>query len=97
MLKISYSDKQEVSFEFKQLSGAGGYEPGELIVHSTGTVEQGDVDRIFALLEDIDPWSNAVPPIFGMSVCKDGTQTVLEFRKSDAYRVVQRHNCDLAV
>lgn len=96
MLRISHSDGQEVSYEFKKLSGASGFEPGDLIVHSTGTVEKEDADRIFALLEAINIWSDAVPPILDIDArCFDGTQTVLEFRKGNDYKVIQRHNCDL--
>ncbi len=98
MLRLSYDDKRNVSFEFKLLSGAGGYEPGDLIVHLTGTVNEGDASRVFTTLEAIDPWSDATLPVLNdlEHMCADGTQTVLEFRRANAYKVVMRHECALA-
>ncbi len=95
MLRISYSDKQEVSFEFKMLSRVGSGYPGDLIVHTTGTVDEGDAERIFALLEAIAPWSDTATPV-DRGLCYDGTMTLLEFRKGDAYHLIDRHECDLA-
>ncbi len=95
MLRITYSDQLEVSFEFKKLSGTGSSFPGELVEYSTGAVDEDDADRVFTLLEVIAPWKEAEIPV-ARGFCYDGTQTVIEFRKGDAYRVIERHECDLA-
>ncbi len=95
MLRIWFSDEGEVPFEFKKLSGAGGYVPGDLIVHKTGTTNKSEAAKIFELLDEITPWDDDVASFVRRGYCKDGARFIFEFREGDAYKAIQRHECDL--
>lgn len=97
MIRLSLNVGEENSLTFKRLSGLGGYEPGILSSKTSGIVGQTDGDKITALIEAIDPWGSATPTIVKEPevICTDGTQTVLEFSTTGAYKVVSRHNCEM--
>ena len=95
MLRIWFSDEREVLFEFKKLNGAGGYVPGDLIVHRTGTASKSEADKIFELLDEIAPWDDNVASNVRRGYCKDGVRFIYEFRRGHAYKAIQRHGCGL--
>lgn len=56
MVKQEYGEGTGPTYAFKPLSGAGGYEPGELIWEVGGDVPVADLQPVLALSEAINPW-----------------------------------------
>ncbi len=97
MVKLEYGEDTGPTYAFKRLSGAGGYEPGELVSEVVGDVPAADLQPVLALVDAINPWADTTvsridPP---EKFCADGTQIVFEFRSETAYKVVSRHECEL--
>lgn len=87
----------KLSYTFKQLDGAGGYDPGQLILEDRGLVPSGSALEIAALIEQIDAFSfNTSTNVINPSrICFDGTQVVFEFRRGTQYKAISRHECEL--
>lgn len=97
MVKLEYGEDTGPTYAFKRLSGAGGYEPGELVSEVVGDVPVADLQPVLALIDAINPWADTTvskidPP---KMLCFDGTRVVFEFRSETAYKVVSRHECEL--
>ena len=71
----------------KELSGAGGYKPGRLLVDRTRTLSQGEWDEFTRLLEQTCYWEL---PTWDGRLGTDGTQWVLEGVRAGRYHVVTR-------
>lgn len=94
---VSSNDDGEMSFTFKQLDGAGGYDPGELSFEFSGPVTQAATKEADSLIGQIDPWaaSTVTQVLNPERICLDGTQVVFEFRRGSDYKVISRHECEL--
>ena len=71
----------------KTASGAGGYQPGELVLNRTVEVSESEVQHFQNLLAAIDFWKTQ--PHSDRNGC-DGAQWILEGKVSDRYRVIDR-------
>lgn len=78
----------------KQLNGAGGYDPGVLVVNRTIEIGAEDWDRFLRLLVEADYWRR---PTADRSVDGlDGARWVLEAVKDGRYHIVDRWSPDQA-
>ena len=97
MVRVAFLSRGRVKYEFKSLSGAGGYDPGQVNYRNKGNLSPEVTAELSALIEKIAPFTGKTstkqdnPEYF----CTDGTQIVLEFASKGAYQVVSRHECDL--
>jgi len=80
------SDGQFVNV--KQLSGAGGYEPGELSTNETRPLTNDEWDGFIRLLNQTCYWR--LPATDDNFEGNDGAQWILEGRKEGRYHVVDR-------
>jgi hypothetical protein len=71
----------------KEMSGAGGYEPGKLIVNQTLKIAKGEWDEFRRLLEQTCYWEL---PTEDERAGFDGAQWILEGVKGGRYHVVDR-------
>jgi len=70
----------------KQLSGAGGYEPGKLVRDTTIELSAEQVAQVKDLIDQSGYWSMGADSSFG----DDGSQWILEVVSNGRYRVVDR-------
>jgi hypothetical protein len=73
----------------KMADGAGGYQPGKVIVDSTFPLKPDEVQRILSLLNKMDFWHTPTELADGPGGC-DGSQWILEGRDKSTYHVVDR-------
>ena len=73
----------------KQLDGAGGYEPGRLVVNRTVPLGPAEWRRMHVLLDSAGLWSPA-PPREDASPGLDGARWILEGVRGSEYRAVDR-------
>lgn len=71
----------------KQLSGAGGYDPGNLVIDIHVTLSAQEWDRFMDLLDATNFW---LLPTTGGEIGFDGTQTIVEAVKEGRYHVIDR-------
>ena len=79
-------DGDHYTLHGKQLSGAGGYEPGELLRDTTIRVTNQQITSIRALVDNTRFWSMGEERSLG----HDGAQWVLEVVSTGRYHVVDR-------
>lgn len=72
---------------WKQCSGAGGYDPGKLMIDKYKVVDKATWDEFQTLLGQIDFWNVKTNET---SNGTDGAQWILEGRKGDQYHVIDR-------
>lgn len=73
----------------KETSGAGGYEPGQLVLDQTRKLERGEWDAFVHRLDDMCYWNLPTnDPDFGGP---DGAQWILEGVRGDRYHMVDRY------
>ncbi|HEY0728033.1 MAG TPA: hypothetical protein VGD38_08205 [Pyrinomonadaceae bacterium] len=73
---------------FKETNGAGGYEPGDLVVDQTRKLERGEWDAFVQRLDDMCYWNLPTnDPEFGGL---DGAEWILEGVRGDRYHMVDR-------
>lgn len=97
MVRVAFLSGGRVKYEFKSLSGAGGYDPGQVNYRKKGNLSPEAAAELNALIEKIAPFTGKTSteqdsPEY---ICTDGTQIVLEFASKGAYQVISRHECDL--
>lgn len=83
----------QVTLHARQLDGAGGYEPGQLVVNRSIQLGAGEWERLRVLLDSAAFWSPATPteqPTDGL----DGARWVLEGTRGNRYRAVDRWSPD---
>ena len=73
---------------FKELSGAGGYEPEHIVVNQTRTLEPGEWDAFVQRLDDMCYWN--LPTTDPEGAGFDGAQWILEGVRGDRYHMVDR-------
>jgi len=71
----------------KQLSGAGGYEPGKLVINRTRFLTKGEWDEFIRLLEEASYWKL---PTEDSVIGNDGARWVLEGVRENRYHIVDR-------
>jgi hypothetical protein len=71
----------------KEMSGAGGYEPGKLLIDRTRRLSQGEWDEFTRLLGQTCFWEL---PTADESLGNDGAQWILEGVRAGRYHVVDR-------
>jgi hypothetical protein len=72
---------------FKELDGAGGYEPGNLMTNRTRRLTADEWDKFITLLQKASYWQL---PTEGDAGGKDGARWILEGKKEEQYRIVDR-------
>ncbi len=73
---------------WKQTSGAGGYDPGELIVNSSKQLTKEQWDKFISLLQSADFWNMTTKSKDDMG--NDGSQWIIEGMTNGKYHVVDR-------
>lgn len=73
---------------FKQMSGAGGYEPGHIVVNQTRKLERAEWDAFVNRLDDMCYWNLPTTDPEGSSF--DGARWILEGVRGDRYHIVDR-------
>jgi len=83
-------DKQAdlYSVSWKLCDGAGGYEPGQLVVDKTKTIDKNTWDKFLGLLSKADYWNLKTNEVEILGT--DGSQWILEGADIDNYHVVDR-------
>jgi len=82
---------EERNMVFKELDGAGGYEPGKLIVNQTQQIAVKEWDEFISLLQRASYWR--LPAEKKESGC-DGAEWILEGKKGERYHLVDRWSPD---
>jgi hypothetical protein len=82
-----WSTGGEQFMTLKEMSGAGGYEPGKLLVNHTRKISKDEWDEFTRLLEQTCYWE--LPTRDGI-LGNDGAQWILEGVRSGRYHVVDR-------
>jgi hypothetical protein len=78
---------EERNMVFKELDGAGGYDPGKLIANQTRQLGADEWDKFIDLLQQASYWR--LPTDSKDGGC-DGAQWVLEGKKDNQYHIVDR-------
>jgi hypothetical protein len=78
---------EERNMVFKELDGAGGYEPGKLIANRSRRLTTDEWDKFIKLLQRASYWRL---PAESKNGGKDGAQWILEGKKDEQYHVVDR-------
>lgn len=78
----------EVYISVKEMSGAGGYEPGKVILTEQRKISQGEWDAFMRLLENSCYWD--LPTQNPDDAGFDGAQWVLEGVRESRYHIVDR-------
>ena len=78
---------EERNIVFKELSGAGGYEPGKLITNQTQQLSADEWDMFIKLLQEASYWRL---PTESKDLALDGAQWILEGKKDEQYHLVDR-------
>jgi hypothetical protein len=73
----------------KMADGAGGYNPGKVVLDSTFALKQDEVQKILSLLGEMEFWHAPTELLNGPSGC-DGSQWILEGRDKLKYHVIDR-------
>ena len=76
----------------KRLDGAGGYEPGNLVVNETRPISAKQVENWLSRLDDMRYWT--MPTVEEGSVGVDGAQWIIEGVRNGKYHLVDRWNPD---
>ena len=101
VLRLTKAGTGDYLYDFRQSDGAGGYDPGQLVVQDQGRLTRDQADQFEGLLAEVqpltlDPDVTGKPDADGNSwVCFDGTDTVLEVRLSGTYQAIKRHQCEI--
>lgn len=97
ILQLSFYADGRVIYEFKDVTGKGGYDPGTLRSKSEAEVDAQSIDAINALLDIIEPLTGHTPTeaVNFARICTDGTKIVLEFSGQGKYIAITRHECDM--
>lgn len=104
-VRLHVSGKGGMTFEVKQLDGAGGYAPGNLALARDGEVADDDAQFVLDRLRDLDPIGGKTPSetettmvVNGRTeviMCRDGTMFVLEVATPGQFAAIKRHECQL--
>lgn len=73
---------------WKQASGAGGYDPGELTVNSSKQLTKAQWNKFISLLQSTDFWNMTTKSKDDMG--NDGSQWIIEGMENGKYHVVDR-------
>jgi hypothetical protein len=78
---------EERNMVFKELDGAGGYEPGKLIANQTRRLTADEWDKLINLLQQASYWQLQTE---SKDIGLDGARWVLEGKKDKQYHIVDR-------
>lgn len=95
MVRVTLGPDRPTVYEFKRLSGAGGYEPGELIETQTGQVSNEHLGQLAQKMKEISPFVGEIVIETTGSNCFDGTTVVFEFARGAQYSAIERHECSM--
>lgn len=73
---------------WKQTSGAGGYDPGDLTINSSKQLTKEQWDKFISLLQSTDFWN--MPTKSNDDMGTDGSQWIIEGMENGKYHVVDR-------
>lgn len=79
--------KNQIKLEAKELSGAGGYEPGKILRKTNRILTTGQWQEVLSSVEKANFW-NDQPEV--TSIGLDGAQWIYEARRGTTYRVIER-------
>jgi hypothetical protein len=80
-------NKDSYTLFWKQSDGAGGYEPGKIVVDRQRTIDKNTWDSFLGKLKESDFWQL---PTNKMDFGNDGSQWILEAKTPQKYHVVDR-------
>lgn len=93
-VRVSFSDSADSAVvTVKVLSGAGGYEPGRLVVADTRSLDPTKAEQLRRILDQVDFWSlptSEENDLLGV----DGAQWIVEGLRDGQYHVVDRWSPD---
>ena len=101
VLRLTKAGTGDYLYDFRQSDGAGGYDPGQLVVQDQGRLTRDQADQLEGLLAEVqpltlDPDVTGKPDADGSTlVCFDGSGMVLEVRLSGIYHAAERHECEM--
>jgi hypothetical protein len=89
-VKISRT-KSQIRLEAKELSGAGGYEPGKILRKTNKILTSAQWQDVLSSVEKANFW-NDKPKVTSLGL--DGAQWIYEARRGTTYRVIERWTPD---
>jgi hypothetical protein len=87
--RLSIKDDGSGTLVLKEVSGAGGYDPGHLAIEKSVQVSAIRVREVVSLIDGMQFWKLGDGEINKEMVGDDGAQWVLEGAKAGDYRVVE--------
>lgn len=85
--RLDIAEQCAATLTVKEADGAGGYQPGSIIVNKTVDVGKSDCEKLLAGLDDMKFWSLATS---SSGLGTDGAQWILEGSKNGSYHIVDR-------
>jgi hypothetical protein len=85
--RLDIAEQCAATLTVKETDGAGGYQPGSIILNKTINVEKANCEKLVAGLEDMKFWSLSTQ-FSGQGL--DGAGWILEGSKNGDYHVVDR-------
>ena len=87
-IRIDKQSDDSYSLTWKQCDGAGGYEPGKLVINKTKTIDKKTWDTFQDILSKTDYWNFKTNEVEVLGT--DGSQWILEGTDMNNYHVVDR-------
>jgi len=87
--RLAIKDDGSGTLVLKEVSGAGGYDPGHLAIEKSVEVSAIRVKEVVKLIDGMQFWKLANGEINREMIGLDGSQWVLEGAKAGEYRVVE--------
>jgi len=84
------NENNKITLYWKMCDGKGGYEPGEITVNERKQIPIAEWIKIEEKINSIDFWNR--PPTINDFFGTDGSQWILEGKKSDKYHFLDRWN-----
>jgi hypothetical protein len=92
VFRLSVFSDRSASLTVKSTDGAGGYEPGRLVLNKTYKLAASDVRGFLSALNELKFWS--LPTKETQSGGLDGAQWILEGTKDARYHIIDRWSPD---
>lgn len=89
VMRVRRSVGAAPSLFVKQLSGAGGYDPGKLVINQTRSLTEAEWNEFISLLEKSCYWRM---PVTEERMLADGAQWILESVKDHRYYIIDRQS-----
>lgn len=87
-IRIEVDEESETArLFFKMCDGAGGYEPGNLIMSNESALEGNEVENLIKAIEENDYWDM---PFEGGAIGADGSIWIVEGLKNGEYKAISK-------